>query len=537
MGILQFLSQSKEALQGGVNELQQAGGGILKYLTDTYKKEKEEYYKPTPEVRPRDVLRESKLTLQNIGSKLQPPEMSQGEAMKQGLVKAGNTYIDPMFVGSLEKVGAKAVKPAVKPLVGKIMNKVDDTLNPLITEARKYKSENNSLMVLHNLTEANYLKAKEIGGLANPSMAIADVNKGLFDSYGDITLVGDKFLPFSGKGKTYGGDIYSPRFPSTNTKLEDFRVIENRLKPYEELTGEKLWDLDSSDIYTSLENSSLAMVDFLKSKGKTIPKSTGYDLKNKLRDIISESKLKDKFQEHILSLIKSAGGSEQIFKGFTPMGNRKYIPLTAENASKEMNKKSIRAGEGFNYGLGSVRARVAPELKSEAQIRKFQSEGKIVSKEEFDKLKVTYEEKYWKLLEDFEKYDSIKIDNPFEAIDIRSEVIAEYLGGIDRGFFRQKFPNVPDSLMLKLNKFREELKNMPTQYPETKFKRVVQPNEFKYAVVPDNVSIKTIEKFKEDGIKIIKYKAGDSKSRIEALNKLKPLVAFSLLMAVLSNNK
>lgn len=140
MGILQFLSQSKEALQGGVNELQQTGGGILKYLTDTYKKEKEEYYKPTPEVRPRDVLRESKLTLQNIGSKLQPPEMSQGEAMKQGLVKAGNTYIDPMFVGSLEKVGAKAVKPAVKPLVGKIMNKVDDTLNPLLTEVKKYKS-------------------------------------------------------------------------------------------------------------------------------------------------------------------------------------------------------------------------------------------------------------------------------------------------------------------------------------------------------------------------------------------------------------
>ena len=68
-------------------------------------------------------------------------------------------------------------------------------------------------------------------------------------------------------------------------------------------------------------------------------------------------------------ILNEAGVSEKIFKGFTPSGNRRYADLTAKNASKEMNTKRIQNGEGWHYGLGSIRAMVAPRLKNISEIK------------------------------------------------------------------------------------------------------------------------------------------------------------------------
>ncbi len=49
MGLLQYLRQAGEALQGGMNELKQTSGGILKYLGNNINnlgKKKEQFYEP-----------------------------------------------------------------------------------------------------------------------------------------------------------------------------------------------------------------------------------------------------------------------------------------------------------------------------------------------------------------------------------------------------------------------------------------------------------------------------------------------------------
>lgn len=427
------------------------------------------------------------------------------------------------------KTQAKKAVQATKDFYKNMPNKEGGYVRLFEDVKPKGQKKDPSLMVFHNTTERNYNRIKNIGGMANPSVAISDVDKGIFDSYGDITLVGDKDLPFSGKGKTVGGDIYSPRFPSTNTIIKDFKVIENKLKPYEELTHDKTYNIDSTDPVSSLDQSPLAMADFLKTQKIELPADLGKDAyasRRFLRDLIEEKKLKSEFSDYISNLVEDAGGEEKIFAGYTPMGNRKYKTLTAEEASKIMSKQPIRGGEGHSYGLGSVRAQVAPEFKTIAQIQK--NQNRLTSKEEFDKLKVAYEQHHSDILNKLEKFDTKVDSNPFIAMDNASEALADYLGGVDRKWFMEKYKDITPELMKEIQEFKKALENMPTQYFETKFKRVVQPGEFKYSVTPDNVSEKTLERMRKDGLKIVMYKAGDMKDRMEKILSLKKEMAFSL---------
>ena len=54
----------------------------------------------------------------------------------------------------------------------------------------KQTGEDNTLVGVHNLSEANLRNALKMGGLANPSMAIVDTSKQGLEGYGEITLIG-----------------------------------------------------------------------------------------------------------------------------------------------------------------------------------------------------------------------------------------------------------------------------------------------------------------------------------------------------------
>lgn len=54
----------------------------------------------------------------------------------------------------------------------------------------KQTGEDNTLVVVHNLSEANLRHALKMGGLANPSMAIVDTAKQGLEGFGEITLIG-----------------------------------------------------------------------------------------------------------------------------------------------------------------------------------------------------------------------------------------------------------------------------------------------------------------------------------------------------------
>ncbi len=94
------------------------------------------------------------------------------------------------------------------------------------------EADDKSLYVAHNLSAENLLHAKELGGLASPSLAVADIEKGSFDGFGEITLLADPSITNSPKARTFDADVYSPRQPRAKYTIsrEGFAEYEARIK-------------------------------------------------------------------------------------------------------------------------------------------------------------------------------------------------------------------------------------------------------------------------------------------------------------------
>jgi predicted nucleotidyltransferase len=80
-----------------------------------------------------------------------------------------------------------------------------------------------SLVGVHNISEEKLRKALGLGGFANPSAAVVDLNKTGHDKYGEISLVMPSGLVDKKSGSnagTWAGDAYTPRFPQTTKQFE-----------------------------------------------------------------------------------------------------------------------------------------------------------------------------------------------------------------------------------------------------------------------------------------------------------------------------
>ena len=86
------------------------------------------------------------------------------------------------------------------------------------------KNGRKSLVGLHNISEEKLRKAIKQGGLANPSMAVIDMNKQSHVDYGDITLVAPSSLIDKKTGKnigTYTADAWTPIYPNIEKRMSD----------------------------------------------------------------------------------------------------------------------------------------------------------------------------------------------------------------------------------------------------------------------------------------------------------------------------
>ena len=78
------------------------------------------------------------------------------------------------------------------------------------------------LVVLHNISSENLVKASRVGGLAMPSLAITKSGN-QFLGFGDITLIGDKKMidPKIKSNKVFGADAYTPTYPNIEYKVNN----------------------------------------------------------------------------------------------------------------------------------------------------------------------------------------------------------------------------------------------------------------------------------------------------------------------------
>ena len=387
-------------------------------------------------------------------------------------------------------------------------NSPRNQLNPALVNASVYenKSLDNSykqdknLIAQHNLSSENLLHADRIGGLPVPSLAVT-TKENPIKGYGDITLLADKGLvnPKSG-AKVFGSDIYSPRYPEIDVKLDKYALkgLNDKLKEFQ----------DGKEIYSGQIESAKDLVNdkafekYAESKG--INRNSYHALK-----ALAEQTLRD------------VGAKERIFKGRNDNGYAQYADHTIDNVVKIL-KKDLRGGENFNYGVGNIRSKVAPQFKSIEEIKK--SKDLLVSEEAFDKVKEEINNEFFNVAEGLQEFHPSS--SRFGFLDTVSMTMQDAATmGLPKALKENGFNDVPEAKQKEVVEFMNKLKDLPTAYFEAKVLRSVGLDEFKGAVVPYDVDPKVIKALNDKGITDIKtYQSGDEADRTAKIGEFEHLL-------------
>ncbi len=111
------------------------------------------------------------------------------------------------------------IRMPIRDLVNQDFEKVMQTAGTATAgqvEAQRGEVIRKTLMGVHNISEDKLKKAIKLGGLANPSLAVWDTDKGIHTAYGEISLIPSSDLIDSEIGDnagTYAGDAYTPTYP------------------------------------------------------------------------------------------------------------------------------------------------------------------------------------------------------------------------------------------------------------------------------------------------------------------------------------
>jgi hypothetical protein len=134
------------------------------------------------------------------------------------------------------------------------------------------KDGKKTLVGLHNISEDKLRKAIKQGGLANPSMAVIDMDKQSHVDYGNITLVASADLIDKNTGRsagTYMGDAWTPVYPKVTLQLDNKgwkkinQYIESIVEDRELQNNMKY----GTEMYMEGENGMYMNFAFLKAKG------------------------------------------------------------------------------------------------------------------------------------------------------------------------------------------------------------------------------------------------------------------------------
>jgi len=220
----------------------------------------------------------------------------------------------------------------------------------------------------------------------------------------------------------------------------------------------------------------------------------------------------DEFKAWVRSNFAPIITAEQISTE-TASGNIRKLPHNLENVVKILTRK-VRDGEGFNYGVGNLRSVIAKQFRSVKAIQ--QDRDRIITGEQMDAVKKEIDSEFIALAGKFRDDSRWKDSNEFgsleRGIDILKEVAAKGPRAL-ADWLDAPSPEIAQDAVAFLTK----LKNLPTEYFETKIGRAVQLNEFTAAVVPDNAPAAALDVLTKNGIALTTYKHGDEASRAQAI--------------------
>ena len=250
-------------------------------------------------------------------------------------------------------------------------------------------------------------------------------------------------------------------------------------------------------------------------------RKTGVDINatlNEVEDYIKTNNLTDEFNTWLEGKEKEYGIKEVIFDGFTPSGNRKYVPNTLENVSKIMKKQGRNGATGTSVSFQNFAARLMPSYGTLKDIR---SKKNLLTSDHEDLDK--FNEKWANVFFDLGMKCQPDATGTFDDYGLAR--LSEAAMTSDPQAYLKKEYNV-DFSDEDTKRLKEMVKAIKEEYPamyfETKFERPVGFDEFSSAVVPTTASNEVKQALQNAGVQIYEYdkeKEGDrSRAFNEAIN-------------------
>jgi hypothetical protein len=379
----------------------------------------------------------------------------------------------------------------------------------------------------------------------------------IVEAYKDDPILKVVFLKEQGKTfkpvmkeKTFGGWDYkllqkiNDELPETIENrwfsVEEYRSVEPKLRKIlndyyvgemPELRGRK--PMYDSEIGFGKADSLLDNVKAYMSDSKRT-EIDRFATKDKLGKAVNQASFEKWLSDISGELIEKKGirNSKDLF---TPSGSRRswdqlHQAYNLESVTKEMIGHPVD-NEGFNFGIGNIRANLSKEFKSIQSMK--ESKDRLVSYEDFLKFKEDAESEFTELANKYAGRHSSGKD--FGFLDIFSSALGfTAKGGATRQNLLKELKadgfdvnNIPDDLVQETLDFLDKLKNAPTEYFEAKPQRAVGFDEVKAVVIPKTTSKDLKAKLKERGMKVVEYSPNIDGDRIKKINSVDD-IKFSL---------
>ena len=246
-------------------------------------------------------------------------------------------------------------------------------------------------------------------------------------------------------------------------------------------------------------------------------RKTGVDMNatlNEVEDYIKTNNLTDEFNTWMEGKEKEYGIKEVIFDGFTPSGNRRYVPNTLENVSKIMKKQGRNGSTGISVSFQNFAARLMPSYGTLKDIRS--KKGLLTSdRENLDKFREKWSNVFFELgvkcqpdaTGTFDDYGLARLSEAAMTSDPQAYLKKEY--NVD-------FSDEDTKRLKEMVKAIKE--ESPAMYFETKFERPVGFGEFSSAVVPTTASNEVKQALQNAGVQIYEYDKEKEGDRSRAFN-------------------
>lgn len=235
---------------------------------------------------------------------------------------------------------------------------------------------------------------------------------------------------------------------------------------------------------------------------------------NEVENYIKTNNLTDEFNTWLEGKEKEYGIKEVIFDGFTPSGNRRYVPNTLENVSKLMKKQGRNGATGAAVSFQNFAARLMPSYGTLKDIRS--KKGLLTSdREKFDNFREKWSNVFFELgmkcqpdaTGTFDDYGLARLSEAAMTSDPQAYLKKEY--NVD-------FSDEDTKRLKEMVKAIKE--EHPAMYFETKFERPVSFDEFSAAVVPTTTKKEVKDALKNAGVSIFEYDEKSDADRSRAFN-------------------